>query len=909
MSDYGLLHNITTTSSTNGTTATTVPRTYYCNLNVLSEELDRRMKETQTLQDEVENSTKMTMEQIGCKVYSSSPSQIMIGSLESSEVLSQYQQCVIQPPTYGLALEVVRSGVTFPGKDVLENAIEDYFQQLSDLQNQMRETHEIHEQQKFIFHQSIINLQTMLQEVHTEKDCLSDLRMKESRKQTKVIGKMHAMIQELQATERTGHQRLLKAEDEAKSQCRRAESLERTLQEVYSTLSAYDKRTGSCSFTIQQALGEAVGRLLQDLEHENHSLRERLLQVEEEMETWQGKAEILLKGQRERKENGCQISVYHRQIIELEVALSILRSDLQDAQQRHEDKVGVLEKQLDEARSQVVKAQRGTERSLQHAEELDLQLCQLTGQSELRQVCKELSLEREQTSGLWEKATGHRETVDGLHDELEVQQLELMSQSLLDERNRKLKEAQRGQARPVEGCGGALGPKTEERKGEDKENRVNFPRLQMENTPQATVRDGHSLDPLHNKINEQKLEIQQLRAGLEQRELRLSVLEQECRLKQASLSKQTLCVEGLTLEKQQLTAELERQHSQLVCLTEEYEEHKKLQSIKSEEQGVLVSLKTQLKTTRAELDQARITLMTLEGVDGHGLKIAMGMQKQITDRREQIDTLQGQIQILEETLDQLTKEKHCQSMENKCRIQELASVTEEKRQLAAEVDTLRSLEKQLREKVAKLENTLHKMSESFVNCQDVIQMHEQEFVRLKLQHALDIKELQGQNRRTTGNAQCSTLSSPTCWSSLHSTQHDFKSLVQLKPQQLLGSSTLELKTPVKELQGGISENPRPHTNKSTQSILRRSAPEKEHQTTLNEGTNSVTSNIKSTTKATYSRTTDLDKQNLYSNFLSKSHNLPFAASLPCNTSSPRALAVGRRSPVHSLLTSDPNPTP
>uniref|UniRef100_A0AAY5LD31 Coiled-coil domain-containing protein 158-like n=1 Tax=Esox lucius TaxID=8010 RepID=A0AAY5LD31_ESOLU len=811
----------------------------------------------------------MTMEQIGCKVYSSSPSQIMIGSLESSEVLSQYQQCVIQPPTYGLALEVVRSGVTFPGKDVLENAIEDYFQQLSDLQNQMRETHEIHEQQKFIFHQSIINLQTMLQEVHTEKDCLSDLRMKESRKQTKVIGKMHAMIQELQATERTGHQRLLKAEDEAKSQCRRAESLERTLQEVYSTLSAYDKRTGSCSFTIQQALGEAVGRLLQDLEHENHSLRERLLQVEEEMETWQGKAEILLKGQRERKENGCQISVYHRQIIELEVALSILRSDLQDAQQRHEDK----------------------------------------GQSELRQVCKELSLEREQTSGLWEKATGHRETVDGLHDELEVQQLELMSQSLLDERNRKLKEAQRGQARPVEGCGGALGPKTEERKGEDKENRVNFPRLQMENTPQATVRDGHSLDPLHNKINEQKLEIQQLRAGLEQRELRLSVLEQECRLKQASLSKQTLCVEGLTLEKQQLTAELERQHSQLVCLTEEYEEHKKLQSIKSEEQGVLVSLKTQLKTTRAELDQARITLMTLEGVDGHGLKIAMGMQKQITDRREQIDTLQGQIQILEETLDQLTKEKHCQSMENKCRIQELASVTEEKRQLAAEVDTLRSLEKQLREKVAKLENTLHKMSESFVNCQDVIQMHEQEFVRLKLQHALDIKELQGQNRRTTGNAQCSTLSSPTCWSSLHSTQHDFKSLVQLKPQQLLGSSTLELKTPVKELQGGISENPRPHTNKSTQSILRRSAPEKEHQTTLNEGTNSVTSNIKSTTKATYSRTTDLDKQNLYSNFLSKSHNLPFAASLPCNTSSPRALAVGRRSPVHSLLTSDPNPTP
>lgn len=31
------------------------------------------------------------------------------------------------------------------------------------------------------------------------------------------------------------------------------------------------------------------------------------------------------------------------------------------------------------------------------------------------------------------------------------------------------------------------------------------------------------------------------------------------------------------------------------------------------------------------------------------------------------------------------------------------------------------------------------MSESFVHCQDFIQLQEQEFVRLKLQHALDVK--------------------------------------------------------------------------------------------------------------------------------------------------------------------------
>lgn len=33
----------------------------------------------------------------------------------------------------------------------------------------------------------------------------------------------------------------------------------------------------------------------------------------------------------------------------------------------------------------------------------------------------------------------------------------------------------------------------------------------------------------------------------------------------------------------------------------------------------------------------------------------MGMQKQITAKREQIDTLQGRIQLLEETMDKLTE--------------------------------------------------------------------------------------------------------------------------------------------------------------------------------------------------------------------------------------------------------------
>ncbi|XP_064793734.1 coiled-coil domain-containing protein 158-like isoform X3 [Oncorhynchus masou masou] len=1016
--DDGLLHEISTTTSTNDTS--TAPKRYK-NLDELSEELNRRTKETQMLQEEVEHATKITMEKMGRTFPSSSPSQIndfpifMDGSSEeNSEVLSPYRPSLIQPLTYdhdGLDLMVVRSGVTFPGKDVLENVIEDYSQQVSELQKQLSEMCAFHEQQKFKLRQSIIKLQTKLHEVQTEKDALTDLRMKESRKQADVMGKMHAIIRALQINKQTGDQRLLEAEEEAKSQSSKAESMERTLQEVHSTLLAYEKRCRNYLYSNHDALGVAVQKVLQDLEHENRNLRERFLLVEEQMETQeqkcQDKAEIRLKEQRERleqlitshdqevailteklsssrssasslsvqvellqKQGESQASVHQSQVKDLESAFSILRSDLLDGQRIHEDKVSALEKQLAEAQSQVEEAQRGRDGSLQQAEELDSQLCQLT--SELRQVREELALEKEETKQLWEWDTGHSVTSDGLRRELEerrlgVQQLEVLVgslkddcqaqmeaqllgekhqweqqeelavlrgelklttdqlnrardeelrlqalqgdrdealkrvQALLEERDRELQlrqqEAQQGRARLEEAQGHcqALRAETEvlRLKLEDREKMVNLLRLQLESTTQMTVQHGRSIDSLHdeksrlsNQLSEHKLEIQQLRTDLEQREECLAVLEKERRVQQAGLSEQSHCAKELKLEKQKLTAELEMQRMQLVTLTEEHEELKRLHSSKSEEQeGVVVSLKAQLKTTRAEMDQAR---RALEGVDGHGLKVAMGMQKQIKTKRDQIHSLQGRIQLLEETIDKLSQEKHYQSLESKRQVQELASVTEEKRQMATELETVRSLERLLREKVAKLEATLHKMSGSVIDCQDFIQLQEQAFVRLKLQHAQ--QELQGQNLRDTGNAQRSSPTSPTARNALTSTQHRSNCLLELKSQRLLESPTMELRSLVKELRRVISENPGPHTS----IIKRTSAPERVHRTTL--GVPHLL------------RTTDLDERNLNSTFSSESRDFSFVASLPCYTSSPRAMALGHTSPVHSLLTTDHSPT-
>uniref|UniRef100_A0A673X617 Coiled-coil domain-containing protein 158-like n=1 Tax=Salmo trutta TaxID=8032 RepID=A0A673X617_SALTR len=818
------------------------------------------------LQEEVEHATEITMEKMGRTFPSSSPSQInyfpifMDGSSEeNSEVLSPYRPSLIQPLTYdrdGLDLEVVRSGVTFPGKDVLENVIEDYSQQVSELQKQMSEVEE---------------------QMETQEQKCQD-----------------------------------KAEIRLKEQRERLEQL----------ITSHDQE---------------VAILTEKLSSSRSSASSLCVQVE------------LL-----QKQGESQASVHQCQVKDLESAFSILRSDLLDAKRIHEDKVSALEKQLAEAQSQVEEAQRGRDGSLQQAEELDSQLCQLT--SELRQAREELAREKEETKQLWERDTGHSVTSDGLRRELEerhlgVQQLEVLVgslkddcqaqmeaqllgekhqweqqeelavlrgelklttdqlnrardeelrlqalhgdrdeelkrvQALLEERDRELQlrqqEAQQGRARLEEAQGRcqALRAETEvlRLKLEDREKMVDLLRLQMESTTQMTVQHGRSIDSLHdeksrlsNQLSEHKLEIQQLRTDLEQREECLAVLEKERRVQQAGLSKQSHCVKELKLEKQKLTAELGMQRMQLVTLTEEHEELKRLHSSKREEQeGVVVSLKAQLKTTRAEMDQAR---RTLEGVDGHGLKVTMGMQNQIKTKRDQIHYLQGRIQLLEETMDKMSQEKCYQSLESKRQVQELASVTEEKRQMAAELETVRSLERLLREKVAKLEATLHKMSGSIIDCQDFIQLQEQAFVRLKLQHALDVKqELRGENLRDTGNAQRSSPTSPTARNALPSTQHRSNCLLELKSQRLLKSPTMELRSLVKELRRVISENPGPHTS----IIKRKSAPERVHRTTLGP---------------------------------TAGQDFSFAATLPCYTSSPRAMALGRTSPVHSLLTTDHSPT-
>ncbi|XP_016361322.1 coiled-coil domain-containing protein 158-like isoform X3 [Sinocyclocheilus anshuiensis] len=384
-----------------------------------------------------------------------------------------------------------------------------------------------------------------------------------------------------------------------------------------------------------------------------------------------------------------------------------------------------------------------------------------------------------------------------------------------------------------------------------------------------------------NQIERLRGENQQLKAALRQAEFRFSTVEREKACQQAALSEKICNVDQLTLEKQQMTAELGVRRMQLTQLKEGQEALKELLGSKTcELEQENLKLKTQLKTLRAELDQANSSLRTLEGADGHGLKVALGMQKQITAKREQIDFLQSRIQLLEETIEKLKMEKHRQALLVKRQTQELLSERESRRRLESEVEALCSQERELKGKAERLEAALYK---------------EQELMRLKLQHALDIKELQSQNWR---NVSRSPVSSCTLQTHLPLAQHNVNGLMEMRVSEPL----VELKS-LRELRGGIAEEQGPHT---TLSFRRR--PEEDHKSRQPIGTKGAESTtrpigrINSYSEPGSFRTAEPNKQDHTSPLSADNNAVSFRAGQTCCSRS--VCATGRRSPVHLLLTSD-----
>ncbi|XP_063753872.1 coiled-coil domain-containing protein 158-like isoform X3 [Eleginops maclovinus] len=901
-------------------------------LDELSEELERRTKETQRLQEEVETATKVTLERFGCTYgIQSSPGESCHNNRFNeydggSSILSTQQQAVTQPSLCDL--DILNQGnISSPGKKMLESTKADCLQQLSDLQ--LNKMHDEPEQEKFRFDKAIVNLQTKLSKVQKEKDGISDLRLKDSRTHVDQMEKMLFMLEELQNIKRTKDQELLETEDDTLALNKKVETLEQNVEQMYSLLYQETQRGDNAIISPNfHTCSTPAAQFNENFNDETEELQERFFLsinhlgsegcsgVNKQKERMEGLISHL--GQ-EMALLTSKLSLSKDNSISLNVKLELLKklaerqtslhqcqvSELESTVCSHKDKICRLEQQLNQAQWQLMNAQREGERSLQQAEELQSQLGQLK-RCGLQQQW-ELQEEVEALRGQLEAAGEERTCLQALLEQRAQEGRK--SQKLLEEKHKDLQlsqqEAQHHLARLKEAQSRCQALHAE---GDTLRLKLIDREKMIESGVQMTVQHGSTIDDLHkengllsNQLNQYKLEIQQLRAELDHKSDDAAAAEHERQQLQAFVAEQSQRVQEESLEKKQLNIQLELRRMQLLALTQEHKELQQLHSCKNEEQeGAVLRLQSQLRNAREELDQVGSTLRTLEGAEGHGLQAAMDMQKEITARRQQVDSLQSKIKHLEEINDKLYQKRY-QSLEKQRQLQELTFVREEKKQLGNELEALRSKDNQLRERIDQLQAILHKMSESFADCQDFIQLQEQDFFRLKLRHALDLKELQGQRVHTALTVHPPVLDSPSALTAPPVSQH--ASNAQITQE----SASRELRSVVRELRGAVSGKHRPHTDNR-----RRSEPEKVHRTTFNiDKREEVKAGSRLRSKTCGSKPLFLNGAELNRNTIK---NKSFRAGCVISSTAtagryisfPQLLSLGRRSPVHSLLTSDPN---
>ncbi|XP_074760542.1 coiled-coil domain-containing protein 158 [Athene noctua] len=431
---------------------------------------------------------------------------------------------------------------------------------------------------------------------------------------------------------------------------------------------------------------------------------------------------------------------------------------------------------------------------------------------------------------------------------------------------------------------------------------------------------------LIKEINDWKFKVEEFKIAKDEKEARIH--EMEARLSELELEKVKLvntCTERLhalndmKLEKDKLMNELQASQSELAGLAEGFEDLKRgYQDKVKEMENTANRLKMQLKSTQAELEQTRTALKNMEGLDGNSMKVAGGMQKQITAKREQIDALQSKIKFLEEAMTNAAKEKHYLKEENNKLSQDLSCITAENTKIAGELEILRSQDKRLKEKISKMETALDKASMQFAECQCIIQCQEQEAMRVRLQHTLDVKELQGPGYSSASAS--GKLQRVVPLSHLHSAivppSVNLASCAPHMPSKpgILKEKTLQgLKRVPQEIKSSDCDIPSVDLGKDDRNGGRKSplATMRKKVDGASRGCAAAFSLRSNPCKRDPSclHTADLQSQDIILPFTSLGGPSIFSAS-PCSVSSPKKVSqedrYRERSPVHLLLTAPPD---
>ncbi|XP_067846256.1 coiled-coil domain-containing protein 158-like isoform X2 [Heptranchias perlo] len=448
-----------------------------------------------------------------------------------------------------------------------------------------------------------------------------------------------------------------------------------------------------------------------------------------------------------------ELDCKNQEIQRLDSVINTLKEQYQDQlrcqassdEQRNEDKekITTLINQYENCREQLCKTGEELNKKKQQLDKTELCICQL--RESIKE--KERSLENEAI----EKSKLQLEIEDKCQ---KIHRMKITEESICDQFEEAVTHLKK-----MQNENDSLKMEISE-----KDKMLTVLRQEMENIAEMTSQQSCATETLQlerkqlqKEVDCQKQKIQELKTELEQKDAQmqelqghLTELEREKIKLVNSATEQMSELRDLLQEKEVLATEINLIQNQMGDLKEEYNNLQRSYACKTEEyEWNTNKLKAQLKAAQCDLDQTREAMKVLEGADTHAMKVAVGMQKQITAKRGQIDALQSKIQFLEEALENSEREK-CYLKEEKVRLtKELACIVSERNKIAGELDTLKSQEKSLRDKLMRLETALEKACLRFSDCQSVIQRQEQDFMRLKLQHALEVKEIQGPGYSTT----------------------------------------------------------------------------------------------------------------------------------------------------------------
>ncbi|XP_072873519.1 coiled-coil domain-containing protein 158 isoform X5 [Chlorocebus sabaeus] len=719
-------------------------------------------------------------------------------------------------PKYEAELDSPRKIIQYPGKEHFERVLEEYSHQVKDLQRRLNEVEdqlealksESQNKMELLLQQHQDRIEQLISEHEVEITGLTE-KASSARSQANSIQSQMEIIQEQARNQNSMYMRQLSDLESTVSQLRselreakrmyedKIEELEKQLVLANSELT--EARTERDQFSQESGnLDDQLQKLLADLHKREKELS---LEKEQNKRLWD-------------RDTGNSITIDHlrrelddrnMEVQRLEALLKALKSECQ----------GQMERQM--------AAIQGKNESLEKVSSLTAQL--ESTKEMLRKVVEELTAKKMTLES-------SERTISDLTTSLQEKEraIEATNAEITKLRSRvdlKLQELQHlknegDHLRNVQTECEALKLQMTE-----KDKVIEILRQQIENMTQLVGQHGRTAGAmqvekaqLEKEINDRRMELKELKilkdkkdAKIRELEARVSDLELE-KVKLVNAGSERLrAVKDIKQERDQLLNEVKTSRNELNSLSEEYEVLKRNFRNKSEEMEMTTNkLKMQLKSAQSELEQTRNTLKSMEGSDGHAMKVAMGMQKQITAKRGQIDALQSKIQFLEEAMTNANKEKHFLKEEKSKLSQELSTVATEKNKMAGELEVLRSQERRLKEKVTNMEVALDKASLQFAECQDIIQRQEQESVRLKLQHTLDIKELQGPGY-TSNSSLKPRLLQPASVTRSHSnvpssqSTASFLSHHSTKANTLKEDPTRDLKQLLQELRSVINEEP------------------------------------------------------------------------------------------------------